>query len=137
MIFDLCEIVQIKKGQTLFKQDQPVTDIFFVMHGRISLRCFSENTVDDFQDSGHLGQTLGEEILFYLEKTYRETAMCSSASCCILQIRAEYIFELGDESFMNRGLGAEAMKNDMDLMFERMSHIYNFKERWRISIGAK
>jgi hypothetical protein len=93
--------------------------------------------VDDFEESGHLGQTLGEEILFYLEKTYRETAICSSSVCCILQIRAEHIFELGDESFMNRGLNAEAMKNDMDLLFERLSHIYNFKERWRILIDAK
>ena len=89
MIFDLCEIVQIKKGQTLFKQDQLVTDIYFVMHGRISLKYFSKNTVDEFEESGHLGQTLGEEILFYLEKTYRETAVCSSPRCCILQIRAE------------------------------------------------
>lgn len=45
--------------------------------------------------------------------------------------------ELGDENFMNRGLDSEAMKNDMDLMFERLSHIYNRKERWRIAIASK
>jgi len=45
--------------------------------------------------------------------------------------------ELGDESFMNRGLNSEAMKKDMDLLFERLSHIYNKKERWRILVAAK
>jgi hypothetical protein len=68
---------------------------------------------------------MGEEVLFYEEKTYRETAVCTTPRSTILQLRAEYIFELGDESFMNRGLGSEAMKNDMDHLFERLSHIYN------------
>ena len=45
--------------------------------------------------------------------------------------------ELGDESFTNRGLGSESLKKDMDLMFERMSMLYNKKERWRIMIAAK
>lgn len=44
--------------------------------------------------------------------------------------------ELGDDSFNNRGLGCESMKKDMDIMFERMSHIYNKKERWRIMCYA-
>ena len=43
--------------------------------------------------------------------------------------------ELGDESFMNRGLNAEAMKKDMENMFERLSHIYNKKERWRVIVA--
>lgn len=137
MIFDLCEVVQIKKGQMLYKQDHPIADIYFVMHGRLSLRYFQNKLVEDFDEAGYLGQSLGEEILFYEEKTYRETAVCTSARCCILQIKSEYLFELGDESFMNRGLNSEAMKADMDLMFERLSHIYNVKERWRISIAAK
>ena len=38
---------------------------------------------------------------------------------------------------MNRGLNAESMRNDMDLMFERISHIYNKKERWRIEVARR
>jgi hypothetical protein len=125
MIFDLCEIIQIKKGQVLYKQDLPIQDIYFVMHGKVGLRYFSDNEVEDLDDAGFLGQSMGEEVLFYEEKTYRETAVCTTPRSTILQLRAEYIFELGDESFMNRGLGSEAMKNDMDHLFERLSHIYN------------
>ena len=54
-----------------------------------------------------------------------------------MQIRAETMLELGDESFMNKGLGAEAFKKDMELLFERISHIYNKKERWRVLVAAK
>ena len=38
---------------------------------------------------------------------------------------------------MNRGQSAEAMKQDMEILFERISHIYNKKERWRIMIAQK
>jgi len=138
MIFDLCEIVQIKKGEKLFKQDTEITDLYFVMHGHLSLRYYGNNNlVEDYEDAGYLGLTLGEELLFYEEPLYRETAICTTSRCCALQIKSDYIMELGDESFMNRGLNSEAMKKDMDLMFERMSHIYNKKERWRIMIAAK
>jgi hypothetical protein len=137
MIFDLCEIVQVKKGQVIFKQDTPITDVFFVMHGKINLQYVSQNGVEEFDGGGYLGQTLGEEMLFYEDKTYRETGICTTQRCCILQIKAEYVFELGDESFMNRGLNAEAMKADMDHLFENLSFIYNKKERWRIQIATK
>ena len=29
------------------------------------------------------------------------------------------------------------MRNDMDLLFERISHIYNKKERWRIDVAKR
>ena len=111
MIFDLCEIVQIKKGARLFKQDSEITDIYFVMYGQLSLRYFgSSRVVEDYTDGGYLGLTLGEELLFYEEPLYRETAVCVTGRCCALQIKSEYIMELGDESFMNRGLGSEAFR---------------------------
>ena len=47
------------------------------------------------------------------------------------------MLELGDDNFNNKGLGAEAFKKDMDLLFERISHIYNKKERWRLMVAAK
>ena len=138
MIFDLSEIVQIKKGAKLFKQDSEITDIYFVMYGRLSLRYFGNaNLCEDYDEGGYLGLTLGEELLFYEEPLYRETAVCVTGRCCALRIRSDYIMELGDESFMNRGLNSEAMKKDMDLLFERLSHIYNRKERWRILLAAK
>ena len=122
----------------MFKQDSEITDIYFVMYGQLALRYFgNSNVVEDHTDGGYLGLTLGEELLFYEEPLYRETAVCITGRCCALQIKSEYIMELGDESFMNRGLNSEAMKKDMDFMFERMSHIYNKKERWRIMIAAK
>ena len=40
MIFDLCEIVQIKKGDKLFKQDGHISDFYFVMHGKLELTYF-------------------------------------------------------------------------------------------------
>ena len=44
---------------------------------------------------------------------------------------------LGDDQFHNRGLSAELFKKDIELLFERISHIYNKKERWRIMIAKK
>ena len=85
MIFDLCEIVQIKKGDKLFKQDGHIQDIFFVMHGRLELTYFgSHEVMESNRDGGFLGLTLGEEMLFYDEPLYRETAVCASPSCCAL-----------------------------------------------------
>ena len=74
--------------------------------------------------------------MFYEEPLYRETAVCITSRCCALQIKCDYIMELGDESFNNRGLGSDSLKKDMDIMFEKMSHIYNKKERWRIMCVA-
>ena len=109
-----------------------------MMHGQLSLKYSGNNKlVEEYEEGGFLGLTLGEELLFYEEPLYRESAVCTSSRCCALQIKSDYIMELGDESFTNRGLNSEAMKKDMDLMFERMSHIYNRKERWRIMIAAK
>ena len=110
MLFDLCEVVQIKKGEKLFKQDARITDIYFVMYGQLALNYFGNNGVEELDQGGYLGLSLGEELLFYEEPLYRETAVCVTGRCCALQIRAEYIMELGDENFMNRGLNSEAMK---------------------------
>ena len=137
MLFDLCELVQLRKGQKLFKQDAQITDVYFVMYGKLTLSYSGNDGVQDLEEAAYLGLTLGEELLFYEDPLYRETAVCVTNRCCALQIKAEYIMELGDENFMNRGLNSEAMKNDMDLMFERLSHIYNRKERWRITIATK
>lgn len=138
MIFDLCEIVQIKKGDKLFKQDSHISDFYFVMHGRLELTYYgAHEELECNKDGGFLGLTLGEEMLFYEEPLYRETAVCATPTCCALQIRAEIMLELGDDNFNSKGLGAEAFKKDMDLLFERISHIYNKKERWRLMIAAK
>jgi len=106
------------------------------MHGRLSLVYSGFSEPKEFREGGYLGVTLGEEILFYAEPLYRETAVCTTTRCCALRIRADYIMELGDESFVNRGLNSEAMKKDMDQLFTRLSHIYNKKERWRIFLAA-
>lgn len=134
MIFDLCEFVQIKKGERLFKQDAEITDLYFVMYGQVHLK-FTGNHIVEEGEGGHLGLTLGEEMLFYSQPLYRETAICTTNRACVLQIKTDYLMELGDESFMNRGLNSEAMKKDMELMFERLSHIYNKKERWRVIVA--
>lgn len=110
MLFDLCEVVQIKKGEKLFKQDARITDIYFIMYGQLALNYFGNNGVEELDQGGYLGLSLGEELLFYEEPLYRETAVCVTGRCCALQIRAEYIMELGDENFTNRGLNSEAMK---------------------------
>ena len=90
MIFDLCEIVQIKKGDKLFKQDSHISDFYFVMHGKLELTYFgSHEVLESNKDGGFLGLTLGEEMLFYDEPLYRETAVCLTPHCCALQIRAE------------------------------------------------
>lgn len=137
MIFDMCEVVQIKKGDRLFKQDAAITDVYFVMHGQLTLRYAGRHeVVAENELVGYLGQTLGEEILFYQDPLYRETAVCASAKCCALQIRTDDLMELGDESFVHRGLGGEAMKNDVEVLFQKLSHIYNRKERWRIMVAA-
>jgi hypothetical protein len=108
------------------------------MYGQLSLRYFGgDDIVEEYEEGGYLGLTLGEELLFYEEPLYRESAVCVSNRCCALQIKSEYLIELGDESFMNRGLNSEGMKKDMDILFERMSHVYNRKERWRIQMAAK
>ena len=80
---------------------------------------------EEYKEGGYLGLTLGEELLFYEEPLYRESAICITPKCCALQIRSEHIIELGDENFMNRGLNSEGMKKDMDILFERLSHVYN------------
>ena len=108
------------------------------MYGRLSLRYFGgADAAEEYEEGGYLGLTLGEELLFYEEPLYRETAVCVTDRCCALQIKSEYLIELGDESFMNRGLNGEGMKKDMDILFERLSHVYNRKERWRIRMAAK
>jgi hypothetical protein len=76
-------------------------------------------------------------MLFYEQSLYRETAVCVSQSCFALQINSDIILQLGNDHFMNRGQNAEAMKQDMEILFERISHIYNRKERWRIMIAQK
>ena len=137
MIFDLCEIVQIKKGDVLFKQDSQISDIYFVMTGRLSLKYKGQEVKEEYEDGGYLGLSLGEELLFYEDPLYRETAICSTPKCCVLQIRSDFVLELGDESFQHRGLNSESMKKDMDHFFEKLSHIYNRKEIWRIEVAKK
>ena len=108
------------------------------MTGKVNLRYKGIHGIkEELESAGFLGLTLGEEILFYREPLYRETAVCASSICFALQIRAEYILELGDTTFGHKGLSAEAMRNDMDLMFERISHVYNKKERWRIDVSKR
>lgn len=137
MIFDKCEILQIKKGDRLFKQDTMIEAVYFVMHGQLTLRYAGRHeVVEENGELAYLGQTLGEEVLFYREPLYRETAVCCSARCCVLQMSTHDLLELGDESFVNRGLGHEALKNDIELLFQKLSHVYNRKERWRIVIAA-
>ena len=107
------------------------------MHGRLTLTYAGRHEiVKENSDVAYLGQTLGEEILFYRDPLYRETAVCSSPKCWALQMNTEDLMELGDESFVHRGLGGEAMKNDVELLFHKLSHIYNRKERWRIMVAA-
>ena len=85
MIFDLCEIVQIRQGQKLYKQDASIQDVYFVLYGRLSLRYSAgDEPVEEFQEGGYLGLTLGEELLFYEDPLYRETAVCISDRCCAL-----------------------------------------------------
>ncbi len=49
------------------------------MYGKVTLRYFgSDNMVEENEDGGYLGLTLGEELFFYEEPLYRETAICTS-----------------------------------------------------------
>lgn len=92
--------------------------VYFVMHGQITLKYSGRHeVVEENSELAYLGQTLGEEVLFYREPLYRETAVCSTNRCCVLQMSTQDLLALGDESFVNRGLGHEALKNDVELLF--------------------
>lgn len=129
---------EIKWGKKLYRQDTRINDIFIVLHGKVSLNYVTDGKeVETFKDAGYLGYTLGEELLFYKDPLYRETAICESRTCCILRISARDLIALGDSEFLRRSLNTEILRNDMDLMFEQIGHIYNQKERWRIKIAHK
>lgn len=133
MIFDNCQMVQIRWGQKLYKQDTPITDIYFVIYGKISLSYIpQEGDIESLKTAGHLGYSLGEEILFYQDAFYRETAICETRHCCLLRMTAHDLVQLGDNKFENRNLSQEQLKNDIDGMFEQLGHIFNYKETWRI-----
>ena len=55
------------------------------MYGRLSLRYLGgADAAEEFEEGGYLGLTLGEELLFYDEHLYRETAVCVTDRCCAL-----------------------------------------------------
>jgi hypothetical protein len=55
------------------------------MYGKVNLRYKGIHGVkEELESAGFLGLTLGEEILFYRDPLYRETAICASSSCCAL-----------------------------------------------------
>lgn len=66
LLFDQCQLVQVRWGQKLYKQDKPITFIYFVLYGKMSLSYSpDEGDPELHKDSGHLGCCLGEELLFY------------------------------------------------------------------------
>lgn len=54
------------------------------MHGQLALSYVGSDGVEELEDGGYLGLTLGEELLFYEEPLYRETAVCVTGRCCAL-----------------------------------------------------
>ena len=47
MVFDMCEVIQIRKGEKLFKQDTQIGDFYFVMHGQMGLKYKASYDVKD------------------------------------------------------------------------------------------
>lgn len=138
MVFDQGQLEEIKWGKKLYKQDARITDVYLVLSGKVSLNYIKEDKeVETFKEGGFLGFTLGEELLFYKDPLYRETAICESKSCCVLRLNARDLISLGDQEFLRRNLDTERLRNDMDMMFEHIGHIYNKKERWRIQIAHR
>ena len=115
MLVDLCHIQTLRQGDRLYRQNTRVHNIYFVMHGEISL---TYNSKMDFTEhlsrGGYLGMTLGEELLFYKRHTYRETAVCLTRDACCLVISAPLLLRLGDDDFVSHGMAAEMHREDMD-----------------------
>ena len=126
MVFDLGDIVSIKQGDRLFRQDAKISDFYIIMHGQIGLKYKGAyDLVEHNPKGGFHGLTLGEEILFYEKPLYRETAVCMSPHCCVLVLAAETFLQLGDDQFESKGIQGEMFRKDMEVMFEHVTHIYN------------
>lgn len=66
LLFDHCQLVQVRWGQKLYKQEKPITFVYFVLYGKMSLSYNpSEGEMETNKEFGHLGFCLGEELLFY------------------------------------------------------------------------
>ena len=58
------------------------------MYGQVALRYTGGKSGkhEDNTETGFLGHVLGEELLFYEDPLYRETAVCITPHCCALRI---------------------------------------------------
>ena len=100
MVFDLSQIISLRWGEKLYRQDSKIGDVYIVLNGKISLSYLTdEGEMETFKNGGFLGMTLGEELLFYKKPLYRETALCESRSATLLALTAKDLITLGDCSF--------------------------------------
>ena len=119
MVFDLSQIISLRWGEKLYRQDARIGEVFIVLNGKISLSYLSDDgDMESFKNGGFLGMTLGEELLFYKKPLYRETALCESRSATLLSLTSKDLMTLGDSSFPHKNINSEIFQKDMETMFE-------------------
>lgn len=101
IITEFSQIQRVKHGETIFRQDKPVTRVYFLLYGQfmVSIRNKSKQRVGDLVKAGNV---LGEEGFFLKGQSYRETAECNSKEAGVLEVDALALSELGSTDFRGK-----------------------------------
>ena len=99
-----------------------------MLYGKVALSyVFKDGEIETFKPGVYLGMTIGEEYMHAKKQTYKENAVVDSSWACMIRISKDTLKSLADESFQSYGMGSQSLRKDMDIMFEQMQHVHNWK----------